>query len=158
MVWSLGAVPASARPRRTASTGEASRHSTTITTGSTIFALRDTNRPHAATNVCDWPSRDSSIGFMPRRPRSILWPSSDSTAGSSELASSTAVSTPSALPMPSLVMKSMPITARPVIEMATVTPAKITARAAVAPAAAAASCGVSPSCSSCRNLVTMNSV
>ena len=38
-------------------------------------------------------------------------------------------------------MKSSPISARPVIEIATVTPAKITARPAVAPAAAAASCG-----------------
>ncbi len=36
--------------------------------------------------------------------------------------------------MPSLVMNGMPITARPVIEMATVTPAKMTARPAVAEA------------------------
>ena len=60
--------------------------------------------------------------------------------------------------MPSFVMKSSPISASPVIEIATVTPAKITARPAVAPAAAAASCGDSPSCRNCRNRVTMNSV
>ena len=36
--------------------------------------------------------------------------------------------------MPSFVMNGMPITARPVIEIATVTPAKITARPAVAEA------------------------
>ena len=36
--------------------------------------------------------------------------------------------------MPSLVTNGMPITARPVIEIATVTPAKITARPAVADA------------------------
>ena len=79
-------------------------------------------------------------------------------AGSSVFARSTAVSTPRALPMPSLVMKSMPMKARPVIEIATVVPAKITARPAVAPAAAAASRVVSPSCSTCLNRVTMNSV
>ena len=60
--------------------------------------------------------------------------------------------------MPSFVMKSMPISARPVIEMATVVPAKSTARPAVALAAAAASCGSRPSCRYCRNRVTMNSV
>ena len=60
--------------------------------------------------------------------------------------------------MPSLVMKSMPMIARPVIEMATVVPANTTARPAVAPAAAAASCGFSPSWSSCLNRVTMKSV
>ena len=70
---------------------------------------------------------------------------------------STVVSTPRALPMPSLVTKSRPMKARPVTEMATVTPAKITARPADAPASAAASRGESPSCSSSRNLVTMNS-
>ena len=79
-------------------------------------------------------------------------------AGSSVFARITAVSTPRALPTPSLVMKSMPMNARPVIEIATVVPAKITARPAVAPAAAAASGGDSPSCSICRNLVTMKSV
>ena len=55
-------------------------------------------------------------------------------------------------------MKSRPISARPVIEIATVTPAKITARPAVAPAAAAASCGDSPSCRNCLKRVTMKSV
>ena len=50
-------------------------------------------------------------------------------------------STPSALPMPSLVTKSRPKKARPLTEIATVTPAKITARPAEAPASAAASGG-----------------
>ncbi len=55
-------------------------------------------------------------------------------------------------------MKSMPMNARPVIEIATVVPAKMTARPAVAPAVAAASRGGSPSWSACRNRVTMNRV
>ena len=126
--------------------------------GRTNLAFPETNRPQAATGVRAWPARESSVGFMPSRPRSILCPRSESTAGSIEFASSTAVSTPSALPMPSFVMKSMPMIARPVIEIATVRPAKITARPAVAPAAAAASCGERPSWRSCLNLVTMNSV
>ena len=91
-----------------------------MTTGSTTFALRETKRPQAAIGVRACPSRDSSTGRSPSRPRSICWPSSDRTAGSSEFASSTAVRTPSALPMPSLVMKSRPISASPVIEIATV--------------------------------------
>ena len=90
-------------------------------------------------------------------PRSILWPSIASTAGSSVFARITAVSTPSAPPTPMTVMNWSPIANRPVIEMATVMPAKITARPAVAAAAAAASRGGSPSCSSCLNRVTMNS-
>ena len=65
VVWSFGAVPASARPSRTASTGEASSSRTTITTGSTIFALRETKRPQAAIGVRCCPSRDSSTGRMP---------------------------------------------------------------------------------------------
>ena len=89
--------------------------------------------------------------------RSILWPTSANSASSSELAISTVVSTPSALPIPSLVTKSRPKKARPLIEIATVSPAKITARPADAPAWAAASCGESPSCSSCLKRVTMNS-
>ena len=129
-----------------------------IERGRTILALRETNRPHAATGVRAWPARESSVGFIPSRPRSILWPRSESTAGSIEFARSTAVRTPSALPMPSFVMKSMPMMARPVIEMATVVPANTTARPAVAPAAAAASCGLSPSWRSCLNRVTMKSV
>ena len=60
--------------------------------------------------------------------------------------------------MPSFVMNGMPITARPVIEIATVTPAKITARPAVDDAYAAASCGGIPSCNACRKRVTMNRV
>jgi hypothetical protein len=55
-------------------------------------------------------------------------PNSASTANSSELAISTLVSTPRALPKPSLVTKSRPMTARPLTEMATVRPAKSTAR------------------------------
>ncbi len=151
-------MPASARPSLEARTGAAKSSRITLITGSTIFAFRETNRPHAAIGVFAWPSRDSSTTGMPSRPRSILWPSRASTAGSSEFASNTAVSTPSALPMPSLVMKSSPISARPVIEIATVVPAKMTARPAVAPAAAAAACGDSPSCKNCRKRVTMKSV
>ena len=60
--------------------------------------------------------------------------------------------------MPSFVMNGMPITARPVIEIATVIPAKITARPAVAEAYAAASRGGMPSWSACLKRVTMNSV
>ena len=89
--------------------------------------------------------------------RSILWPSSASTAISSEFAISTVVSTPSALPIPSFVTKSRPMKARPATEIATVRPAKITARPADAPASAAASRGESPSWSSCLKRVTMNS-
>ena len=89
--------------------------------------------------------------------RSTLWPSSASTASSSEFAISTVVSTPRALPMPSLVTKSRPKKARPVTEMATVRPANSTARPADAPASAAASRGESPSCRSCLKRVTMNS-
>jgi len=55
-------------------------------------------------------------------------------------------------------MKSSPIRASPVIEIATVTPAKMTARPAVAPAAAAAFCGDSPSWRNCRKRVTMKRV
>ena len=100
-----------------------------MTTGSTTFALRDDEaapggdrRPLPAPRATRRPTaaragRGRSCG-----------PSSESTAGSSEFASSTAVSTPRALPIPSFVMKSRPISARPVIEIATVTPAKITAR------------------------------
>ena len=71
--------------------------------------------------------------------RSTLWPSSASTASSSEFAMSTVVRTPSALPIPSFVTKSRPMNASPVTEIATVSPAKITARPADAPASAAAS-------------------
>ena len=60
---------------------------------------------------------------------------------SSEFAISTVVRTPSAPPIPSFVTKSRPKKARPVTEMATVTPAKITARPAEDPASAAASHG-----------------
>ena len=120
VVWLLGAVPASARPSRAFSTGEATTSRMTTATGRTILAWPVTNRPQRATGVFGCPSRESSVGCIPSRPRSILWPSSDSTAGSSDWARSTAVSTPSALPMPSLVMKSMPMRARPVIEIATV--------------------------------------
>ena len=75
----------------------------------------------------------------------------------SEFASRTVVSTPSAEPIPSLVTKSSPKNARPDTPIATVRPAKSTARPAEAPASAAASSGDSPSCSSCRKRVTMNS-
>ncbi len=75
----------------------------------------------------------------------------------SEFAISTVVRTPSALPMPSFVTKSSPITAKPLTEIATVRPAKITARPAEAPASAAASTGERPSCRSWRKRVTMNS-
>ncbi len=71
--------------------------------------------------------------------RSILCPSFASTAMSNEFAISTVVRTPSAEPMPSFVTKSRPKNARPVTEMATVSPAKSTARPAEAPASAAAS-------------------
>ena len=86
-----------------------------------------------------------------------MCPSFASTAISSEFAISTVVSTPSAEPMPSLVTKSSPKNASPVTEIATVKPAKSTARPAEAPASAAASRGESPSWSSCRKRVTMNS-
>ena len=89
--------------------------------------------------------------------RSILWPSSASTAISSEFAIRTVVSTPSELPIPSFVTKSRPMNARPATEIATVSPAKMTARPAEAPASAAASAGESPSWSSCLKRVTMNS-
>ncbi len=158
VVWFFGAVPASARPSRALITGEATTSRMTTATGRTILAFEVTNRPQAATGVFSCPSRESSEPRSPSRPRSILWPSSDRIAGSSEFASSTAVSTPRALPMPSLVMKSIPMMASPVIEIATVVPAKSTARPAVALAAAAASCGGRPSCRYCRNRVTMKSV
>ncbi len=88
--------------------------------------------------------------------RSILVPSSASTAIRSELAIRTVVSTPSELPIPSFVTKSSPISASPEIEIATVSPANSTARPADDPASAAASAGERPSCSSCLNRVTMN--
>ena len=59
--------------------------------------------------------------------------------------------------MPSFVTKSSPKKARPVTEIATVSPAKITARPAEAPASAAATRGSSPSCRNCLKRVTMNS-
>ena len=86
-----------------------------------------------------------------------MCPSFASTAMSSEFAISTVVSTPSAEPIPSFVMKSRPKNASPVTEIATVRPAKIVARPAEAPASAAASRGDSPSCRYCRKRVTMNS-
>jgi hypothetical protein len=75
----------------------------------------------------------------------------------SEFAISTVVRTPSAEPTPSFVTKSIPKSARPLTEIATVVPAKRTARPAEAPASAAASGAGRPSCRSCRNRVTMNS-
>ncbi len=91
--------------------------------------------PQRPSSVCRRAASDSSLS---RRNgtfrRSIRVPISDSRPGSRNVAYSTAVSTPSAPPMPSFVMNGMPITARPVIEIATVTPAKITARPAVAAA------------------------
>ena len=54
-------------------------------------------------------------------------------------------------------MKSSPISARPVIEMATVVPAKMTARPAVAPAAAAATWAIVRRAELSKR-VTMNSV
>ena len=59
--------------------------------------------------------------------------------------------------MPSFVTKSRPKNARPVTEIATVTPAKSTALPAEAPASAAASAGESPEWRSCLKRVTMNS-
>jgi hypothetical protein len=124
----------------------------------TTFALAVTNRPQRAMSVF---SRSASVSDTRRRKgtlrRSTLWPRSPSTAGSSELAISTVVSTPSALPMPSLVMKSRPKNARPLTEMATVRPANSTARPAVEAASAAASRGGRPSCRNCRKRVTMKS-
>ena len=116
-----------------------------------------TNRPQRATGVRCCPSNDSSACGSRMPPRSILCPSFASTAGSSVFARITDVSTPSAPPTPMIVMKLRPITNRPVIEIATVMPAKMTARPAVAAAPAAASRGDNPSCSSCLNRVTMNS-
>ncbi len=58
--------------------------------------------------------------------------------------------------MPSFVTKSRPIRAKPLTEMATVSPANHTALPAEAPASAAASCGESPSWRSCLKRVTMN--
>ena len=93
------------------------------TTGKTIFALRVTNRPQRAMSVFSRASSESSIGFVNGTlSRSILWPSSPSTAISSEFAISTVVSTPSALPIPSFVTKSSPMNASPETEIATVRP------------------------------------
>ena len=103
-----------------------------------------TNRPQRATGVFCCPSNDSSACGSRMPPRSILWPSIASTAGSSVFARITEVSTPSAPPMPMTVMNRIPIVKRPRIEIATVMPAKITARPAVAAAPAAASRGEQP--------------
>ena len=73
------------------------------------------------------------------------------------MAISTVVRTPSALPMPSFVTKSSPISARPLTEIATVRPAKSTARPADAPASVAASSGDNPPWSSCLKRVMMKS-
>src|SRR6185312_3624088 len=51
VVWLLGAVPASARPRRAFTTGEATTSRTATATGRTYLARPDTNRPHAAIGV-----------------------------------------------------------------------------------------------------------
>ena len=84
----------------------------------------------------------SSMGFVNGTlRRSILWPSSASTAISSEFAIRTVVSTPSELPIPSFVTKSSPMNASPETEIATVSPAKRTARPADEPASAAATRG-----------------
>ena len=124
----------------------------------TGFALRVTKRPQRAIGVFSRASSRSSIGRMNGTfSRSILCPSFASTAISSEFAISTVVRTPSADPIPSFVTKSRPKKARPVTEIATVSPAKMVARPAEAPASAAASAGERPSWSSCRKRVTMKS-
>jgi hypothetical protein len=122
------------------------------------FACAVTKRPQRAISVFSRAASESSI--LRRNGtfrRSTLCPRRRRTARRSEFAISTVVSTPSAEPMPSFVTKSRPKKARPVTEIATVAPAKSTARPADAPASAAASAGDSPSCSSCRKRVTMNS-
>ena len=127
-------------------------------TGKTIFALRVTKRPQRAMSVFSRASAVSSMGFVNGTlSRSILWPSSASTAISSEFAIRTVVRTPSELPIPSFVTKSSPMNASPETEIATVSPAKRTARPADEPASAAATRGGRPSWSSCLNRVTMNS-
>ncbi len=79
-----------------------------------LRAFRVTNRPQRATSVFSRAASESSIaGRNGIFSRSILWPSSRSTAMSSEFASSTVVSTPSAQPIPSLVTKSSPKNASP---------------------------------------------
>jgi len=92
------------------------------------------------------------------RPALTRCPTLASTAGSSEIASSTDTITARAVPRPILVTNGMPIRNSPEIEIATVRPAKMTARPAVATAVTEASTGDRPSASPWRNRIRMNNV
>ena len=127
-----------------------------------------------ASTGCRWttPAQRSAAGrsFLPERPntlpprkvfsrdgRASLAPLKPSRAGSSVSEAITVIATVTAAAIATPFSSDWRSTSSPSMPMTTVVPAVSTARPAVRIAVTSASAGRAPSCSSLRNLVTMNS-
>ncbi len=152
-----GSVPASAVPSCMYSAGMAKTHRTPTTASAAALGWRATARlsramaPESGSAVSRRRLRNGT------RPRSMRCPTLARIAGSRVTAVITATITVMAVPRPSLVTNGIPMSMRPEIEIATVSPAKITARPAVVPAVTAALTGRWPSARAWRKRVTMKS-